>query len=765
MKKKVILLLCCFLLALPSLTFSETQAADTKTATITIPVSTKLTGSDNSAKVFNLELPSGVSSAAIRSGSLKYNGTNSVIGSIGIENGKVKLTLKGNENTQTITNVQGFSEDFGKPFTTTPGNSIWRYSDGRRWQINDYKATTNSMDSYDLNANDGKVPSEDPPLRAITTQSIIGTNGLAWYNNSANIKIPADSIVQSSVKVLEFTNKDFKKTPNITGVSFKNGRIIIDYMIPKASNDDKSFKTKWIEEPDDGKHDLSGDAEGRRYQVTAYYYYLADAKVTSYSYSGSVSFEYALPTEPTLTGEAQLLKPNPNPTKATGNDVPVTLSLKGELMAYTDKADIQEWVFYARETGNDSSLQTKKDHNKVLSSSQTFDFIIPKAKTTASSFTQEYTLTVIVRFSKPIITAGEPITSLPLTFTVNAGTYTGPPPQSMPEPTAPPATGKPPIARITMPDQVVAGEKFIVSGAGSFDPDGTIVKYSWQHPNVNLALYGKSSDTSYGLDSIDTTQTITLTVTDNDGLTSTTTRDIKVVAPAPKAKIELLGTLKQNRKITIRNGTKNISDDFPIIESSTRFTITAVSGGTNADIKYSGSLVGVKEIDVLMKTPGQYKAALYVENTAGYSGTTSWTFTVAPDEAPVPYISMPLIVYRDPDNGNKASVTLEDFTVSPDYDYLAKRVWEYRYDSDNNGNFTGEAWVQINNANLDRINFYPAKVGRYEIRLTVTEEFGQPTIDAFVTAADRKSANTDMQPVLERIVTVENRPPTSDWSW
>ncbi|MNF14740.1 hypothetical protein D3C80_2170640 [compost metagenome] len=56
-------------------------------------------------------------------------------------------------------------------------------------------------------------------------------------------------------------------------------------------------------------------------------------------------------------------------------------------------------------------------------------------------------------------------------------------------------------------------------------------------------------------------------------------------------------------------------------------------------------------------------------------------------------------------------------------------------------------------------------MGRYEIRLTVTEEFGQPTIDAFVTAADRKSANTDTQPLLERIVTVENRPPTSDWSW
>lgn len=765
MKRKLFLLLFCFLLAVPFYTQPTVQAADTKSATISIPVSTGLTGSANSAKVFNLELPSGVSSSAIKSDSFKYNGTNSVIGSIGIENGKIKLTLKGRETTETISNVQGFSEDFGKPFTTTPGNSIWLYSDGRRWQINDYKASTNSMDSYDVNANDGKVPSEDPPLRAITTQSIIGTNGLSWYNNSADIKISADSIIQSSVKALEFSNKDFRRTPNINGVSFKNGRIIIDYMIPKASNDKESFKTKWTEEPDDGKHDLSGHAEGRRYQVTGYYYYLADAKVTSFSYSGTLSFDYNLPTEPTLTGEAQLLKPNPNPTQATGSDIPVTLSLKGLLSAYTDTSNIQEWVFYAKETGNDSTLQTKKDYSKVLTSTQTFDFKIPKSKTTPTSFNQEYTLSVVVRFTKPIITADGTISSLSATFTSKAGTYNGTPPPNIPEPITPPSSGKPPEARITMPDQVVAGEKFIVSGADSFDPDGTIVKYTWQHPNVEDALYGKSSDTGYGLDSIDTTQTITLTVVDNDGLTATTSRDIKVVAPAPAAKLQVLGTLKENRKITLHNASKNVADDFPMIPSKTKFTVSAVSGGTNADIKYSGSLTGTDDADILIKVAGQYKATLYVENTAGYSATKSITFTIVPDQAPVPYISMPNTVYRDPSNGNKASVTLDDLSISPDYDYLAKRVWEYRYDSDNDGNYAEEAWVLMNNGNLDRINFYPTEVGRYEIRITTKEEFGQPTIDEFVTVNDRKSADTANQNVAERIVTVLNRPPLSDWSW
>ncbi|MNC75138.1 hypothetical protein D3C75_1266230 [compost metagenome] len=71
----------------------------------------------------------------------------------------------------------------------------------------------------------------------------------------------------------------------------------------------------------------------------------------------------------------------------------------------------------------------------------------------------------------------------------------------------------------------------------------------------------------------------------------------------------------------------------------------------------------------------------------------------------------------------------------------------------------------MNNGNLDRINFYPTEVGRYEIRITTKEEFGQSTIDEFVTVNDRKSADTATQNVTERIVTVLNRPPLSDWSW
>ncbi|WP_150274243.1 hypothetical protein [Paenibacillus tepidiphilus] len=750
---QIIILLLLIELVSPIRAYSA-QDPGVKSASISVPVSMGLTGSANSAKSFLLDLPKGISAGSIKTNSFKYSGNNSLIDSIAIENGKIKLKLKGNESIETFA-VKGTEGKLTEYFKTPPGNSIWLYSDGRRWQINEYDEKKDINTYYIKGAQDSSTPSKVPPKVTVLTRSTPQDPSTAnWYRDDGkgSDKVEFSTVVQSSIVPVpeKLMNGD------VGEAKVKNGQFLVTYDIPSALRRPEEI-------PDFMK---GGWATGYLYYTTVPYYFTAKAKVTSYSYAGTVTFDYALPTEPTLTGEVDLLAPNPNPEKYADKAVPVKLSLKGSLAAYTDTSNILEWVFYAKKTGNDSSLVTKKETAKVLSSEKQFDFVISKQEAaTQPEFKQSYTLTVTVRFAKPVVTSSGSISSLSETFTIGAGTYNGPPPSNIPVPTPTPAVGKPPVARIAMPDQVVAGENFIVSGAGSYDPDGTIVKYTWQHPNVHMPLYGKSSDTSYGLDSVDTTQTITLTVTDNDGLTSTTSRDIKVLAPAPKAKIEILGTLKQNRKITIRNATKNESDDFPLIESSTRFTITAVSGGTNADIKYNGSLVGQKEVDVLMKTPGQYKATLYVENTAGYSGTVSLTFTVAPDEAPTPYISLPLKVYRDPENGNKASVMLDDLSVSPDYDYLAKRVWEYRYDSNNNGNFAEHQWILISNANLDRLNFYPTNVGRYEIRLTVTEEFGQPTIDAFVTAADRRSANTDTQPVIERIVTVENRPPTSDWVW
>lgn len=157
---------------------------------------------------------------------------------------------------------------------------------------------------------------------------------------------------------------------------------------------------------DEATHPLVGHAQGREFKVNVFYYYIADAKVPTYSYSGSISFNYSPITEPTLDGSVIVVQPNPNPTKGDGSDVSVTLKVNGELLAFTDSSNIEEWIFYAKESGS-SDVKMKKDYGKVQTSSRTFDdFKIPKAKFASGEYEQEYTLTVTVRFSKPLISAG-----------------------------------------------------------------------------------------------------------------------------------------------------------------------------------------------------------------------------------------------------------------------------------------------------------------------------------------------------------------------
>ncbi|MNM62702.1 hypothetical protein D3C81_740410 [compost metagenome] len=588
---------------------------------------------------------------------------------------------------------------------------------------------------------------------------------IKWYNGSAADVIESKYIVASTIQAKWVPEESSSYAKE---VKFKNGKIIVNYAIPfyvvtSGPDAGKIVEQDFDNQDADASHPLTGWATGRKYQVTIIYYYTADAIVPTYSYSGTVTFNYTPVTEPTLDGKVTVVNPSPNPTQFKGVDIPVTLRVNGNLLAYTDSSNIQEWVFYAKEAGS-SDVKMMKDYNKVLSSTQSFStFTLPKDKVKQAieargEFEQEYTLTVTVRFSRPVATASGSISSLTQTMKATVGAANNPDP--------PPTGGnKRPVAILSVPDSVMAGQEFLVYGADSYDPDGTIVDYNYGTGPAVDEVTGKYGFTWYPLSEVGNTRTISLVVTDNDDLSGSTTGKVDIEAPKPRAAITVLGTKKENRKVTLHNASIDLATHFPMDPAKTRITIQAVSGGTASDIKYSGSLNGVNDKDVVFKKPGTYRATIYVENNVGYSDTAQITFDIAPDEPPVPYISVPSQAYRDPDNGNKAAAVLDDLSFSPDFDYIGHRFWQYRYDSDNDGSFTDESWTTLSDGNESRVNFTPAKVGRYEIRLTVTEEFDQPTIDEFVTAADRKSANTDTQSAAEKIVTVYNRAPVVDWSW
>lgn len=746
--KKIILFLSTFLLLFSSLSLPSYAAADKKSASVSIPSNTGLSGPDNSAKTFLLDIPNGISKESILAGSLKYSGNNEKL-SLAIEGNKIKVSLKGIGNSKTIS-VQGYRGSFEANYRTDIYNSIWLYSDGRRWQINEYDEARNAMKTKDVPASDG-YPSKNPPLTVVTAGPLQDKDYLKWYNGSQSEVIDSQNIVPGSInyKIVEYSAHATEEP------KFKNGRIIINYEIPNP--------IPWKAEPDDG---LTGKAEGRRYFASVKYYYTAQAKITTYSYGGTVTFDYQLPNEATLTGSAAVMAPNPNPFKFEGNDVKVKLSIKGELLGYTDTSNISEWVFYAKEKGNDASLAQKKIFDKALATSTTFDhFVISKSKlASAEKVIQDYNLTVRIRFKKPVTSGGKSVDYLDKAFTATVEVYKTNPTVVVPPPGGTPQkpTQKPPVAVIDGPDLVKAGEDFFISGERSYDPDGIIVDYKWNLPGVQEEVIGKNGWTWYPISKMGMNSG-TLRVTDNDDMSRGTSTRIEVIAPTPVASIIARGTLKENRKVTLKNKSRS-PEHYPLVAEKTRITITAVSGGSNADIKYSGSLNGMQEKDVIFKKPGTYKATITVENTAGYSDTNSVTFDIVPDQAPVAYIGVPSEAYRDPENGNQAVVSLIDMSFSPDFDFLARRVWEYRYDSNNNGSFEDEGWTVANSENLTTLRITLHEVGRYEVKLTVFEEFDQPTIPEFITEADRKFGDTRTQSQIEKIVTVKNRAPEVDWS-
>ncbi|WP_310550904.1 hypothetical protein [Paenibacillus glufosinatiresistens] len=749
-KSRLLLVLLILLLLIPTLPVTDAQAADTKFATIGIPLSNGLRGSDNCAKVFYLDLPNGVSALSISTSSLNYSGDNTLV-SMALENGKIKVTLKGISKPDTV-DVFGYKEKPGIEFTTNIGNSVWLYADGRRWQINNYNEAKDTLDYEIKNASDWTTPSKYPPMTLVSAASNQSTVGRVWYTTNGAV-VENQYVVDSTVKPVFVSGSDYLKGEP----KFKKGKIITNYVIgPEGS---PLINSTYEDQTDAATIPVTGWVEGRFYKATVNYHYTATAKLTTYSYGGTVTFNYKPATEPTLDGTVTVLAPNPNPTSNQGKDIPVSLKINGELLAYNNSSNIEEWVFYAKESGS-STVYTKKNYIKALKSSETFaNLVIPKGRVPTGEYEQEYTLTVTVRFSKPIDTLNGSVTTLSQTMkaTVGVTDSAGNPPSG--------GGNKRPVAVLSVPDSVMAGQEFLVYGKDSYDPDGAITDYDYGTGSAVEPVTGPYGFTWYPLSEVGNRRTISLLVTDNDNLSGSTTAKVNINAPRPKAAVKILGTKKENRKITLHDASVNLAEHFPVDSSKTRFTIQAVSGGTAGDIKYSGTLTGVSDKDLVIKKAGTYRATIYVVNNVGYSDTAEITFEIAPDEPPTAYLSVPNQAYRDPEQGNKAAAVLDDMSFSPDYDFIGHRLWQCRYDSDNDGSFSDEAWSTLSDANESRIAFNPAAVGRYEIRLTVTEEFDQPTLEEFVTPADRRSANTDSQSATEKILTVYNRAPVVDWSW
>lgn len=219
--------------------------------------------------------------------------------------------------------------------------------------------------------------------------------------------------------------------------------------------------------------------------------------------------------------------------------------------------------------------------------------------------------------------------------------------------------------------------------------------------------------------------------------------------------------LKQNRTVTFT--LTNSVTSVPVDNSKTEFTITPASSAITAD-KIKTKVTGNK-VEAVFKEPGDYTIKAKISN-GKVSGETEFEITVKPDEKPVANFNLESeLITRNPEDNSRASIKLFDASSSPDGDKIAKRVWKYKHDSNNDGMFGDEVWQTISATNETEVLLKVPKVGKYLVELEIQEEFGEATIAEFITSADRLTADTyTSKPMQEKIFEVDNIAPYVDFS-
>jgi hypothetical protein len=345
---------------------------------------------------------------------------------------------------------------------------------------------------------------------------------------------------------------------------------------------------------------------------------------------------------------------NPSSKQVDGSkDELVTVSVNASLVGYTDLSNIKNWTIYAKLDGEDLTLQTKTNAGGVLSSSANFSFTVVKSKFNADSFLQTFRTTAVVTLNRAI--DGE--SSYQATSLPTADFY-----KVAPVPDPPPTGGNiKPVAVLGYEETVKAGDETGVDGFGSYDEDGYIAGYNFNTTGATVTDSGEGwRNVWYPYTGQPTKKyKVAVRVTDNKGASDAESNYITVTEPTVNAKIKVTGKLKVNRQVKITNASKSPTH-YPLDINKTAWTLQAVSGGTNADIKFNGVLSKVNELNVIFNKQGVYLATLNVTNTLGYTDSTEYLINIGPDLNPVANYSTATTVIRDVNDYGNATIELLD---------------------------------------------------------------------------------------------------------
>lgn len=226
---------------------------------------------------------------------------------------------------------------------------------------------------------------------------------------------------------------------------------------------------------------------------------------------------------------------------------------------------------------------------------------------------------------------------------------------------------QPPIAAIAGPAVLTEGDSATFSGAASLDPNGTIVSYAWSFSDGATAS-GVEATRTFAQDGL---YVVTLTVTDNDGLTDTASVSVAVVNFVPQ-----LSSIPDGRVLT--GGTYTVNGTFTDPGADTwTVTVDWGDGSTPSRANLSARAFSLSHV---YATVGAFTATVTVADDDATSSATH----VVTVEAPPPLLAPALAlvdqlvatgrISRDVGNVLKAQIAAAQELLDRGRPALAKTV-------------------------------------------------------------------------------------------
>ena len=332
------------------------------------------------------------------------------------------------------------------------------------------------------------------------------------------------------------------------------------------------------------------------------------------------------------------------------------------------------------------------------------------SSTTASSITVSGLVAGTYQYRLTVTDNGGATNSATVTITVNAPTNQAPTARAGSNQT------------ITLPTASAN-----LSGTASTDPDGTITGWAWtQVSGPNTATWSANNTSTCTVSGLVVgTYTFRLTVTDNGGITGTTTVTVTVNAAANVAPVANAGS---NQTIQLPASTASLSGaaSSDVDGTITGWAWTQVSGPNTA----TWSATNTSNCSVSGLVAGTYTFRLTVTDNSGASNaaTVTVTVTAAPNVLPVANAG-----------GNKV-ITLPTNSV----------LLDGRGSSDADGSIIRYLWQQVSGpgtstfsaTNTSTVTVSALVLGTYTYRLTVTDNSGGTNATTVTVTVNASSNNS-----------------------